>query len=803
MKYDRSTDTVQISCEELSSFAVRKKSGNSIDNLFKPVYAYSDVLSDFAEREERASLQYTFNFENQRVSVISEAESVTVTENHCIIESLKRCRKMPARFTALSDPVFFASSAVTAFLYCCANNKNGAVIRLTLRSGDESMSYDGSFSADSLSAMFDVLMKRAAPFITLAVERGSTRIDEITKLSFPYGQMRGGQRDFMVSVMRAVRHGTKLLACAPTGIGKTISALYPSVKSIGSGYADKIFYLTSKSVTGRAAFDAMKTLSKTAPHVRTVMLQAKEIMCSTGSMKEGCYYCPMMSDTVNEGEFSPCKLRCAEAVLDIMYSGSVYSPEMISDTAEKYHVCPYELSLSVSELCDVIICDYNYVFDMKIRLRRYFVNNKNDESFVFLIDEAHNLPDRTRAMYSAEFSPEDLNEILSLSAQDCSFDVELRSAAEKTLDAFEYVMSLCEENSSLTGDGSGEHITGYYKSSDFPDVLRAAVLALNSACVYRARQKTEYAEIFWRMAQKTGKLFSVLEAADERFRFLAQRRDNELKCSMMCLDPSDIIMQMSKIARAVVMFSATLNPTEYFTNVLGCRENEFMELDSPYDKENLSITVFDSISTRLSDREKTASETAKVIHAAVSSKKGKYLVYFPSYRYMETVCREYLRLKPKEPVVMQKSGMNKKTRDKFISVFSSDKYESATGFCVLGGMFSEGLDLTGESLIGVIIVGSGLSGISSELNLMSEYYDEKYERGYEFAYLYPAINKIQQAVGRVIRTDSDRGIAVLIDHRMSDPGIIKLFPKYWPGVKCVSDIDSLTHILDSFWENKS
>jgi len=212
--------------------------------------------------------------------------------------------------------------------------------------------------------------------------------------------------------------------------------------------------------------------------------------------------------------------------------------------------------------------------------------------------------------------------------------------------------------------------------------------------------------------------------------------------------------------------------------------------------------AFDSISTRLGDRRDTAYDCAEVIAETVSANDGNYIVYFPSYDYMKKVCRVFAGMMPACSIVMQKPGMSYRERDRFISIFKSSEKGSVVGFCVLGGMFSEGIDLTGESLIGTIIVGIGMPQISAERNIMAAYYDEKTERGHEFAYTCPGMNKVLQAAGRVIRSESDRGVVVLIDDRLGEPNMKLLFPPHWRHIKYTGDTESLRAILDSFWENE-
>lgn len=806
MKYDRSADAVIVGSDELALFAYRRPERGAPDG-YETFDGYAKESDEISARDAATRVPFPDDADGVRVIVESRAEAVySSADGLPAVCASKAVRKLPSRISPSADPSLLARAVVDAYAYCRDTGITDVKVRITFDGGDGSASLEKTFTAEELLSLTGTLVRRAAPFIRLAWEKGTVRAEELSALRFPYEGIRQGQRDLMTETMKTIRLGKKLLVCAPTGIGKTVSVLYPALKSIAGGYCDKVFYLTAKNVTGKAALDCMELLSKSAPHVRTVMIEAKEKLCSTGGYSDGCFGCAMTGDVYENGVFVPYARRESEAAAEAAEAGPILTRETLTAIAKKYRVCPYELSLDVSLFCEVVICDYNYVYDRKVSFRRYFAarerNGERDEKYVFLIDEAHNLPDRVRSMYSASVSPDDLAETASLLKSGAVTDDSLLSALANAASAFSDVRDACRDTLSVRETEGEERLTGYYTSREFPPVLASALSSLLGAALPFTRKGSEHRETFKRLTDRLSAVLYAVEESDDRFRFLAEREGDGLTCSMMCLDPSEIISRRTALSDGAVMFSATLSPREYFTGVMGFDDGSVLELDSPFDRENLSVTVFDAVSTRLTDREKTASAVAEAIDRTVNAKRGKYIVYFPSYEYMKTVCREYLKLKPEQPAVMQKRSMTKSERARFLSIFSSREYDAVTGFSVLGGMFSEGIDLTGDSLIGVIIVGAGLSGISSHLNMMSEYYQNKYEQGYEFAYLFPAMNKIQQAVGRVIRTESDRGVAVLIDHRLGDPGAASLFPESWQPVKRATDADELTAVLRAFWERE-
>ena len=808
MKYDRSANAVVVRADELALFAFRRPERGA-QNGYGTFDGSARDGDSIAETGTAIALRYPGMIGDVAVVVETRIEEVfSSSDGIPAVCASKTVRKLPSRLTPSTDPALFAKAVTDAYLYCRDRGITDALVRVSFDGGDGSASLEKAFTADELLTLTDLLIRRAAPFIRLAYEKGTVRMDELSDMRFPYEGIRQGQRDLMAETMKTVRLGRKLLVCAPTGIGKTVSVLYPALKSLANGFCDRIFYLTAKNVTGKAALDCMELLSQSAPHVRTVMIEAKEKLCSTGGCAEGCFGCPMTGDSYERGVFLPYARRECDAAAEAADAGPILTREILTRIAKKYGVCPYELSLDASLFCEVIVCDYNYVYDKKVSFRRYFAarerDGRRDERYVFLIDEAHNLPDRVRSMYSASVAPRDLSEAAALLKSGDVIDDSLLSALANAAEAFSDVREACRDTLTVRESGGKEQLTGYYTAREFPPVLSSALSALKNAALPYAKKGAEHREPFKKLTDKLSAILYSVEESDERFRFLAEREDDDLTCSMMCLDPSEIISRRTALSDGAVMFSATLSPREYFTGVMGFDDGSVLELDSPFDRERLSVTVFDSVSTRLADRDKTAAAVADVISGAVNTRRGKYIVYFPSYEYMKKVCREYLKTEPEQPVVMQKQHMTRAERARFLSIFSSDEYDAVTGFSVLGGMFAEGIDLAGDSLIGVIIVGAGLSGISSHLNMMSEYYQNKYERGYEFAYLFPAVNKIQQAVGRVIRTENDRGVAVLIDHRFSDPAVASLFPASWQPIKQASDTEELNLILKSFWnEEKS
>ena len=801
MTYDKNENTVTASSDELAAYSVSKPVSANQSAGFLRVFDIDEngiaAEKNFPLRIDTALDRLSVRIEASADEVLRFSGGVTV----CVHEYTKR---IPAQFIVSYNHTLLAKAVITAYAFSLTETDcHGRVrVRITFihTENGKSASFEREYSSAELKFMTETLLSRAEPFLRAFAVREGTARDELTALSFPYKEVRPGQEELMLGVVRAIRRGEKLVAAAPTGTGKTMATLYPSLKALSERYIDRVFYLTSKTVTGKAAYEAMELISKTAPHVRTIMIHSKERTCQTGLLREGegCRACPRMHEAVVAGNPVQYGTRQNLALAELLEYSNMYNMGEIASTAEKYAVCPYELSLDLSEWCDVIICDCNYAFDTRMRFRRYFLADRG-EKYAFLIDEAHNLPDRIRTSYTASFSPSDLSELaeLVLAGQIC--DDELASALSACSEVFEAEREAARENSTLVNDRGGEHISGFSKSDSVPAALMHSAAVIGKICRDRCREQDDFFEIYDGLYSKISAFSAAVKVFGEGFVFLSRLYDDSLTCSVICLDPSEVISQMCDAAHSTVMFSATLSPTEYFADALGCRGGAVLEAESPFDPEHLSVTVFDGVSTRLSDRRATAASVAEIIKTVIDARDGNYMVFFPSYSYMKTVARELLSAYPDIRAVMQKEHMTHKEREKFISAFRSGKYGNILGLCVLGGVFSEGIDLTGDSLIGVIAVGIGLSGLSTELNLIREYYDAKYEMGYEYSYLYPAINKLEQAAGRVIRTADDRGCVVLIDDRLASPEIRKMFPSFWRPVGCTSDTESLSIILQRFW----
>lgn len=657
---------------------------------------------------------------------------------------------------------------------------------------------EDSFSVEELRKFYLELLEKISFFGSLAVERVGEVLPSARKAPFPYSRVRCGQEDMIKTVYGGICKGKKVFIQAPTGTGKTASSLYPAVRALGERKCDKIFYLTAKASTRREAFSAMKRIFSAGARVRSIVIGSKESMClcpkaraSGGSVSSFCnsFDCPLA-----RGYYD----RVNGALVELLSGYSGFTQSLISSVAQKHGVCPYELSLDLSELCDVIICDYNYVFDPSIYFKRYFGESGERGRYVFLIDEAHNLADRAKDIYSALLSR---NEFSSLAEKLDGRDSLLINAIDAFIRRLDGAKKLCRDNMIKDAHGNDQ---GYYISRNPYSEIDKGVDALFSEMnlwIRKNRLSPDFnavREVF----SSLQKYRTISELYDERFVFFVEVFGGDVKIRLECLDASHLLSLCHNRAISSVMFSATLEPLDYFCDILGGdRSSVKLELESPFDKENLCVVAVDSVSTRFEDREGSYKNVAACIAGALSGKAGNYIVFFPSYNYMEKVLEVFEKKYPKVKTVHQSNNMSYAEKESFLSSFKEDSGVLRIGFCVLGGSFSEGIDLPGSRLIGSIIVGVGLPGISNERNIMKEYFDHTRENGYDYAYTYPGMNRVLQAAGRVIRSETDRGIVVLIDDRYATEQYKNMFPVQWSNVKYAHDPKNLAEIVKKFWES--
>ncbi len=805
MRYSTGTAAIELSVRELCAMA--HKSG-SID--CRHPHKNRDAMQKGSEAHRRlqakqgasyraeVTLCNTTLYNGIYYTVEGRADGVIEEGNTVTVEEIKTVRGRGFSFGARED----AYSQLRCYAHFLCESRHLSRIRLRMRLFDPEKdlvrdSYSEMTAAD-LRAFYHSLLARIEYFARFEVARKTEYIPSVEAIKFPYDNPREGQTELAEAVFRAVRRGKRLFAGAPTGIGKTMSTLYPAVKALGASHCDRIFYLTAKASTRREAYAAAGRIFAAGAKLRTVILYAKEQVCiNEGGCKRGnASRCNPDECPFARGYYD----RVDGALQELLSRGNGFPRVILDEVAKKHRVCPYELSLDLSLFCEIIICDYNYVFDPAVYLRRYFDAVEGERgAYVFLVDEAHNVPDRARDMYSARLASEPFEAVY---ARVDPADGKLEAALGGFLMAMRRMARLCGENKQKHEDGTE---SGYYinraPAESFCEQAELCRRALDA--VLKAEPLHPLANEIADLSAALRRFGAIAEYYDARFLTYAELVHGQFAIQLYCLDPAGVLNTAAARARAAVFFSATLTPLDYFVDVLGGGKGALtLALPSPYDPKNLLVTVVPSISTRMEDREKSYKRVATYIAAAVSARAGNYMVYFPSYEYLNRVYEKFSARYGQVECIVQHPGMTARERDDFLAAFKADEGHLRVGFWVLGGSFSEGVDLPGSRLIGSVIVGVGIPGISNERNILRDYYENKCERGYDYAYTYPGMNRVLQAAGRVIRREEDRGIVVLIDSRYAEEPYLHLYPPHWQDITAAGDAASLAHRVACFWNEK-
>ena len=680
-------------------------------------------------------------------------------------------------------------SQISLRLYIVLNSENDNSVK----------HFDYVYTVDELEREFKALLNNIHYLGIYYRERVNLSMPSASNVLFPYDDLREGQEIMVKETYSSIRQGHNLFLQAPTGTGKTVGALYPAVRALGNGLVDKIFYLTSKASTRREAFRGAGKLFESGARLRTIVIGAKEQVCMCPSRifgESASSHCNPEECSYAKGYYD----KVDSAIRELLLSGHGYTVRQIAQVAKRHEVCPYELSLDLSELCDIVICDYNYVFDPLVYFRRYFSSEaiKNNK-YVFLVDEAHNLVDRAREMYSATVESKKISRLYDRLADD---DRELKKIFSELMSALSSHRALCGDTFVVGSDGIER---GYYVSNDILSQLLSAFNNFKKKCELFLKKNKDhllYADINFILSE-IKKYLCVAEFFDKRFYNCIYVEGENLDVRIFCLDPSYILEKIQNRAKASVLFSATLTPLDYFSQILGGSKNSAeIALPSPFDPENLCVAVAGYVSMRYSDRSENIAKYVSIIAATVSRKAGNYIAYFPSYECMTKVYSAFVQKYKEVDTVVQSKNMTLEQKEQFLDFFKDDVGVLRVGFCVLGGSFSEGVDLPGARLIGAIIFGVGLPGLSSERNIIRDYYDNRGECGYDFAYTFPGMNNVLQAAGRVIRQADDKGVVVLADDRYCEEKYISMFPEHWTGIKNASGARELSEIIQKFWSQK-
>ncbi|WP_227394602.1 helicase C-terminal domain-containing protein [Jeotgalibacillus aurantiacus] len=749
-------ETVSLSARRLAEYVYRGGSidatigsanammeGTRIHQAVQKTYEDGDEKEKFLSRSlERDGIQFVL--EGRCDGLLFRGDQVIVDE----IKSTSR---------SLDDiespvPVHEAQAMVYAWIIAEEHELEEIRIQMTYvqSSSREEKRFMNAYQKSFLFEQVENMVAIYEPFALLMHNRRKKRDDSIAALTFPFGEFRPGQRQLAGTVYRTIEEKGKLFAQAPTGIGKTISTLFPAVKAAGEGKVNQIVYATAKTTTRTTAEEAFRLMKNSGLEMSAVSMTAKDKICfkeKTICQKEYCEFADGHFDRING------------AVMDILENEDLMTRDVIEQYAMKHRVCPFEFSMDLSYVTDAMIGDYNYVFDPRVSRKRMAGEQKR--SSVLLVDEAHNLPDRASAMYSAALMKAPF---LALSRVE-SAGKTLRDAAKRVNKAFLAIKKELESTYVMTDTCPEEWLEAVREF--YEEAERA---------VHSGIREDGVLELYFAVRQ----LIAVTEQMDERFYIYIQKQRNDVMLKIVCMDPSDFIAGSAKGYRASVFFSATLSPVSYMRTMLGGVPEDYgLVLPSPFSKEQIDVRLL-PVSTKYRDREVTVTEISAALTEAIRQHKGNFLIFFPSYQYMEMGYDEFMLEDEWEDlhVLKQSSRMTEEERDEFLAAFRHSDRQTV-GFAVMGGVFSEGVDLPGDQLTGVAVVGVGLPQMNPERDELKKYFQARGLNGYQYAYVFPGMNKVQQAGGRLIRTESDSGVLLLIDDRYLTPQYQKLLPEEW------------------------
>lgn len=751
------------------------------------------------EYKAEVPLRYSVNTERYEIVIEGRADGIITEENGFVIDEIKGTYR---DLFKMAEPVavHLAQAKCYAYMYACKlpPEEKTIGVRMTYCNLDteEIRYFDSQYLYKELENWFLELIDRYRKWADMEYEWKEKRQSSIRSLEFPF-VYRKGQKELVTYVYQTICHKRKLFLEAPTGVGKTISTVFPSVKAIGEGKADKIFYLTAKTITRTVAEETFALLRSKGLEFKTVLLTARDKICFLHEPECNPEVCPYA-----KGHYD----RINDALYDILTHEVNYSREKILEYADKHQVCPFEMGLDISLFCDAIVCDYNYVFDPHVYLRRFFAEGNKGE-YLFLVDEAHNLVERGREMYSASLWKEEFLELkreikevdkrISQQLDKCNRELlTLKRECEnyKILDTFApFVMSLTRLHSSL---------------NEFLEEREEKALSGLRKTVLEFYFKISH---FLEMYELMDENYEVYTRLEEDGRFLIR---------LFCVNPANNLHACMERAVSTTLFSATLLPIQYYKKLLGGEAQDFeVYAESTFDCRKCGLYIGGDVTTRYTRRgQEEYRRIACYIYETVNKRYGNYMIFFPSHSFLQQVYDIYAREfwdKATQECILQESHMNERAREDFLRRFSVnedcdfsdliqmeieiEEEKSLLGFCVMGGIFSEGIDLKNDSLIGAIIVGTGIPQVCPEREILKQYFDREDGNGFDYAYRYPGMNKVLQSAGRVIRTAEDVGIVTLLDERFENPSYKRLFPREWKDCERVT-MESIGKRIERFWD---
>ena len=721
------------------------------------------IQDQYLDEECEVYLEHILSLDEHEIHLSGRMDLLLERDGRWIVGEIKSTTRKLEVIEENDRPAHYAQAKMYAYLLLCQHlDWEEITVRLIYcdLEGINQRCFDQIYTKEMLEPFVQETLRIYLDWYLILLRSMELKLKTAKTLQFPFGDFRAYQRELSGAVYQCVKQKKRLLLRAPTGIGKTMGTIFPSIKAL-TEHEQKIFYLTAKTIGRSVAEKAFDTCLANGWQAKVTTITAKEKICLMDEVKCDPSYC-----SYAKGYFD----RINEATKDLFESEQLFNRDRIVSYAKKHSVCPFEYSLAMASISDAVIGDYNYMFDPRAYLRRFF---DEPSPHIALIDEAHNLYDRACDMYSASLTKAPIQELKRLFKDRHKPLAKVLGALN--LKFIEYRHELEEKK-----------VYDLFKD-DIDKVFLTKIKSLLDALekyLYR-HPETEYKPQLMNLYFDCHQFLRISDYYNDSFRVRYERSGIEVKISLICLNPSLYLSEKMERVRSSILFSATLHPLSYYhTVLLHDEECEQIFLPSPFDREHLDLYVHHGISTKYKQRDQTLAPLISTIYQVTRNQQGNYLVFFPSYQYLEMVYEAYKELIDDEQrLLKQEREMDESAREAFLDSFQANSSETLVAFAVLGGVFSEGIDLIGNRLIGSIIVGVGLPQINPLTEQRRLYFEEAFKKGYLYAYLYPGFNKVMQAVGRVIRTEEDKGVVIMIDERYIEPTYLSLFPYEWQHAK--------------------
>lgn len=718
---------------------------------------------------------FILQIEGRADGIMEEADSIVIDEIKGVMRDLDHITRPVG--------VHLAQAKCYAYFYGCQNALEEIGVQMTYCNleTEEIKRFRELYSVKKLKVWFEELVQAYEKWARYQIEWKGIRNDSIHQTEFPF-PYREGQRNLVSSVYRTILRKKKLFIQAPTGVGKTMATIFPAVRAVGEELGEKIFYLTAKTITRTVAEQAFDTLRSTGLRYKVITLTAKEKICFCETPEcnpDACPYAKGHYDRVND------------AVFDLITHAEELTREVLEEQAEKFQVCPFEMSLDVSLWVDAVICDYNYVFDPNAHLKRFF-SEGGSSNYLFLIDEAHNLVERGREMYSAAIYKEDVLSIRRLVKTDAP------KLAKRLDECNKQLLELKKECETYQVQESVSHI-----ALKLMNVMGEMEQYLDEC--EPGEKKEQVLEFYFQVRD----FLNIYDVLDENYVIYTElEAGGRFRLKLLCVNPSVNLQRYLEQGNSTIFFSATLLPIHYYKKLLSTEKDDYaIYAESTFSSDHRLLLFGKEVSTKYTMRSGRMYERfAAYILQMILGKTGNYMVFFPSYRFMEDVYACFLEQLEQSGIetvecILQSQFMGEEAREIFLENFEEEREGSLVGFCVMGGIFSEGIDLTADRLIGAAIVGTGIPQVCTERELIRQYFDRIGMSGFDFAYLYPGMNKVLQSAGRVIRTEEDKGVLLLLDDRFLGRRYREIFPREWNKYQ-ICNLNEVKKITENFWKGK-